>query len=61
MEIEEASAKVREGPGDDDAEDLALPYWAGRLPVELDAGEAMPSDDLASDIPVPDHIRQWTR
>jgi uncharacterized protein len=61
MEIEEASAKVREGPGDDDAEDLALPYWAGRLPLELATGEAVRSDDLASGIPVPDHIRRWTR
>jgi uncharacterized protein len=61
MEIDEASAKLREGPGEDDAEDLDLPYWAGRLPLELRPAEAIPGGDVAPEIPVPEHIRRWAR
>src|SRR5262249_12610806 len=35
FQIEEASAKVRTGGPKDDAEDYALPVWAGVLPVAL--------------------------
>jgi uncharacterized protein len=61
VEIEEASAKVREGPGDDDEQDLALPYWAGRLPLELHSGDPVPDAGLAADVPVPAHLREWGR
>lgn len=37
--ITEVSAKVRTGPPVDDAEDYALPVWAGVVPFELRAGE----------------------
>ena len=33
LPIEEATAKARTGPPVDDAEDLALPHWAGLVPV----------------------------
>jgi uncharacterized protein len=33
LPIEEASAKVRTGPPKDDEEDLALPVWAGVVPL----------------------------
>jgi len=36
--ILEASAKIRTGPPIDDAEDMALPYWAGIVPVQLARG-----------------------
>ncbi len=36
--ISEASAKVRSGPPKDDAEDMALPVWAGVVPLTLVAG-----------------------
>ena len=39
--IEEASAKVRSGPPEDDPEDEHLPVWAGVVPVHL---AAEPSD-----------------
>ena len=39
MPIDEASAKVRTGPPVDDAEDYALPVWAGVIPVEPCFGE----------------------
>lgn len=37
LPIEEASAKVRTGPPEDEPEDLELPVWAGVVPVHLAA------------------------
>ena len=45
VEIESAAAKVRTGPPIDDAEDYALPVWAGVLPMQLDM--LPPEDDPA--------------
>jgi len=40
--IDEASAKVRQGPPLDDEEDYSLPVWAGVLPLKLVAQEPVP-------------------
>lgn len=48
--IEEASAKVRVGPPGDEPEDLALPAWAGELPLAVRAGPPEPAPDLAPGI-----------
>jgi uncharacterized protein len=61
LEIEEASAKLRQGPGEDEERDLALSFWAGRLPLELRAGAAIPDATLSEDAPVPDHVLRWSR
>jgi uncharacterized protein len=61
MQIEEASAKVRTGPPLDDEDDLALPYWAGVLPLTGGTGDAIPAPDLAGDPPVPAHVTNWRR
>jgi uncharacterized protein len=61
MTIEEASAKVRTGPPVDDEEDLALPNWAGRLPLRQEAAEPIAAPDLDGDVPVPESVRTWTR
>ena len=45
--LEEASAKVRTGPPKDDDDDIALPIWAGVLPLATNAGDPDPSPDLA--------------
>jgi nitroimidazol reductase NimA-like FMN-containing flavoprotein (pyridoxamine 5'-phosphate oxidase superfamily) len=39
MDLVEVSAKVRTGPPVDDAEDYALPVWAGVIPTSLVSGE----------------------
>jgi nitroimidazol reductase NimA-like FMN-containing flavoprotein (pyridoxamine 5'-phosphate oxidase superfamily) len=39
LEIDEGSAKVRTGGPIDDEDDLALPVWAGVVPLRLVAGE----------------------
>jgi len=43
MDLVEVSAKIRVGPPVDDAEDYALPVWAGTVPLKLVRGE--PVDD----------------
>jgi uncharacterized protein len=57
LSLAEASAKVRGGPPIDDAEDMALPVWAGVLPTRLVAGEPVPAPEMAPGEPVPDYIR----
>jgi nitroimidazol reductase NimA-like FMN-containing flavoprotein (pyridoxamine 5'-phosphate oxidase superfamily) len=44
--ITEASAKIRSGPPlPDDGEDLALPYWAGTIPLCTSRGTPMNAPD----------------
>jgi nitroimidazol reductase NimA-like FMN-containing flavoprotein (pyridoxamine 5'-phosphate oxidase superfamily) len=53
MEIDQASAKVRHGPpDDDDSEDAALDVWAGELPIVTSFGEPVPSPGLRPEIPI---------
>lgn len=51
MEIEEASAKVRTGGPKDDAEDYALPVWAGVLPLRTVAQAPEPDGEQACEVP----------
>ena len=58
LAIEEASAKVREGPPvDKPGADPRI--WAGRLPVSLSPGEPIPEESVPEGLPVPDHVRRW--
>ena len=43
LPVTEGSAKVREGGPIDDEEDLALPHWAGVIPVTTVLGEPVPT------------------
>ncbi len=53
MTIDEASAKVRSGPpDDDDSADAALDTWAGVVPIVTSFGEPEPSPGLRPGIPV---------
>jgi nitroimidazol reductase NimA-like FMN-containing flavoprotein (pyridoxamine 5'-phosphate oxidase superfamily) len=61
MRLEEASAKLREGGPVDDAEDLALPVWAGELPLSLIAGEPLADGEVRDEVGVPDYVRGWRR
>lgn len=55
--LEEASAKVRSGgPKDDDA-DLALPVWAGHVPLRVVAGEPVADEGVAAPWPGYDLLR----
>lgn len=54
--ITEASAKVRQGPPKDDADDQAFPAWAGVLPLAQVFGAPIPAPYTAAEDPVPPHI-----
>ncbi|MFD0687975.1 pyridoxamine 5'-phosphate oxidase family protein [Actinomadura fibrosa] len=56
LPLDEASVKIRQGPPSDDDEDLALPVWAGVLPVHQVFGTPSPDPLLPPDVPVPAHI-----
>jgi hypothetical protein len=55
------SVKVRSGPPNDDAEDLALPYWAGVLPLTTNPGAPQPDRDLPDNVALPEHVTAWKR
>jgi uncharacterized protein len=56
LDLAEVSAKVRSGGPVDEPEDLALPYWAGIVPLHLQAGTPVPADDLDPAVPVPAYL-----
>jgi len=61
LPLDEASAKVRSGPPEDDDEDYALPHWAGVLPFTLNVGPALADPRLTPGIAVPKHVSDYRR
>ena len=61
MPIAEATAKIRTGPPADDDEDLALPYWAGLVPVNTTFGPPEPAPDLRDGIGAPAYASGYGR
>jgi nitroimidazol reductase NimA-like FMN-containing flavoprotein (pyridoxamine 5'-phosphate oxidase superfamily) len=59
--LDEASVKISEGPPDDPADDVALPVWAGTVPLRERFGRPVAAPDLAYDLPVPDYVLRWRR
>lgn len=57
LDLREVSAKVRTGGPNDDERDLALPHWAGVVPVTRGCAEPVPADDLAPSIAVPEYLK----
>ena len=58
MPIEEASAKVRTGPpDDDDSPDAELETWAGVVPIVTSFGTPVPSPGMRPDIPLAPSVR----
>lgn len=61
IDVDEASAKVSSGPTDDSDDDLALPIWAGDVPVRLVYGTPAPDvrGAMASQmIPLAESVRR---
>lgn len=56
LSLDEASAKVRNGPPGDDEEDYALPIWAGVIPIRTQI--LPPADDprLLQGLKAPAHV-----
>jgi uncharacterized protein len=61
ISLDEASAKVRTGPPKDEEEDLALPVWAGVLPLRTVPGEPEPDPLLPSGIATPGYVSDYRR
>jgi nitroimidazol reductase NimA-like FMN-containing flavoprotein (pyridoxamine 5'-phosphate oxidase superfamily) len=61
LPLVEVSAKVRGGTVGDEAEDYALPVWAGLLPLRLTAGAPVPDELLDPAVPLPAHVAAWRR
>lgn len=59
LPIDEGSAKVRQGPPADQAEDLSHPVWAGVIPLSTVAGEPISAPDMQTDLPIPGHVKQY--
>lgn len=56
MRIDEASAKVRTGPPGD-ADEAAVPVWAGVLPVETRFAAPIRAEGTPLDIALPDYLK----
>ena len=61
LEITEASAKLRSGGPLDDDEDLALPHWAGVLPLSLVPGQPVTHEAVADGTATPTYVRNYQR
>lgn len=53
--LAEASAKIREGMPNDEAEDKLLPIWSGIIPLQTSRLQPI-ADEMSQQIPVPDHL-----
>ncbi|NCT92332.1 pyridoxamine 5'-phosphate oxidase family protein [Cellulomonas sp. APG4] len=51
LPLEEVSLRSRTGGVRDEPQDLALPHWAGVVPLTLVAGEPVADDDVVADVP----------
>lgn len=61
LDIDEASAKIREGPPVDDEDDYELDVWAGLIPLRLIAGAPVDDAKLPKDITVPRYASVYQR
>lgn len=62
LPLDEASAKVRNGPPDDgDSEDALLDVWAGEIPFVTTAAAPVQDPALRAGIPIPRYVRRYHR
>jgi nitroimidazol reductase NimA-like FMN-containing flavoprotein (pyridoxamine 5'-phosphate oxidase superfamily) len=61
IDIEDAAAKIRQGPPGDDGEDLDYPVWAGVLPLPVVPQPAITDPQLRGDFPVPRYLQDYRR
>ena len=59
--IDEGSAKVRLGGPVEEPEDLALPYWAGQLPLTIKAIAPIPDVGLPEQLGLPPYLEHYER
>lgn len=61
LRLGEVSAKIRTGGPKDDEDDLALPHWAGELPLKVCALAPVPHEALVAGTPTPGYASAYTR
>lgn len=61
LPLVEVSAKVRKGPPIDDEEDLAIPVWAGVLPLQMTASAPVADELMPAAIEPPDYLVNYSR
>ena len=61
LAIDESSAKIRTGGPVDDAKDYELDFWAGVVPLGLEAGNPIDDEKLAEGIDVPEYLSRQKR
>jgi len=61
LPLAEVSAKVRTGDVEDDADDYALPVWAGIIPMRLVADRPIRDARCDDSIPTPDYAAHYLR
>lgn len=59
LELNEASAKVRNGPAGDDEEDYGLPIWAGLIPLKVNALSPIDDPRLVTGLLPPEHAAKF--
>jgi len=59
MEIEQASAKIRDMHVSDDEDDYALPIWAARIPIRQVVGAFEPCPRLDPTLPTPPGLAHY--
>lgn len=61
LPLTEASAKIRTGPPKDDDEDMAIPVWAGELPLQTVTGAPVADEFTPATQPVPEYVLRYDR
>jgi uncharacterized protein len=61
LPLTEVSAKIRQGPAEDDPPDRGLPIWAGVIPLKLVAGAPIRDEQCDAAIPLPAYAAHYTR
>ena len=60
LPLSEASAKIRTGSPKDDAEDYALPIWAGVIPLSMTAGAPIADERNLPGVSPPAHVTSFS-
>jgi hypothetical protein len=61
LPIDEASAKTRTGPPEEEPDDLALPHWGGVVPLRVVAEPPVPDDLVAAGAAPPGYLSAYRR
>ena len=61
LPIAQVSAKVSEGPPEDDPADIGTGVWAGVIPVTTGYGASVPAPDLEPGLDIPDYLTGYGR